>query len=359
MAWLNYGPTVERPASDEAETFAKIIEAFEAESELTRKQTGRVMRVSHAVASGLMTGVLEVDGGLPPDLAQGLFARPGRFDVLVRLAQGPGEHVPDHVSTHRGMAVKVLGAPGDKLPESDEPDTQDFVFEAGTTFPLPDAAAFLLTLQGLSKAPLVPNVVKHAIAGGGRTANAALNAVGKPSRNLDFFGHPKRHPLNEAYFSQAPMRWGEHVAKVGLFPLSYEQAQLGPVDTAGDRKAFRTALVAHAAEHRTVFEVRVQLAVAGDTMPIEDASVEWPEAESRYRPVGRIVLPPQNAYSEARRAFFDERLSFSPAHSLMEHRPLGSVMRARLAVYPEMARRRFARTGAARSNPKGLDEVPG
>ena len=35
-------------------------------------------------------------------------------------------------------------------------------------------------------------------------------------------------------------------------------------------------------------------------MPVEDASVQWPEDESPYRAVARLVLPQQDAMSEAR-----------------------------------------------------------
>jgi hypothetical protein len=93
-------------------------------------------------------------------------------------------------------------------------------------------------------------------------------------------------------------------------------------------------------------------------MPIEDATVEWPETQSPYLTVARIVAPAQNAFSDARVAYFNEALAFRPAHSLAAHRPIGSIMRARLAVYGAISRLRHARSGTPELEPRSLSEVP-
>lgn len=90
-------------------------------------------------------------------------------------------------------------------------------------------------------------------------------------------------------------------------------------------------------EHDAEFEIRIQTDL--EKMPIEDVSREWSANESLYQPVARIRLPRQDAYSDARQAYV-EGLSFSPAHSLEAHQPLGSIMRAQLQAYPAMSRRR-------------------
>ncbi len=46
------------------------------------------------------------------------------------------------MSTHRGMAIKVFGVEGEKLPGHDAA-TQDFVLATGTTFPSGTAQGFL------------------------------------------------------------------------------------------------------------------------------------------------------------------------------------------------------------------------
>jgi hypothetical protein len=71
-------------------------------------------------------------------------------------------------------------------------------------------------------------------------------------------------------------------------------------------------------------------------MPIEDASVEWSEEASPFRPVARIRIPMQNIEESSRMGRCEET-AFNPWHSLTEHRPLGSLNRARREIYPAMA----------------------
>ncbi len=360
--YLHYGAGVEEIGDDERETFEKIADAFKKQGEATAKQEGgHALRVSHAKSTGLLKGELVVPDDVPSELAQGLFAKAGRYAVLVRLAQGPGELLDDSISTHRGIAIKVLGVTGDSIPESAEPGTQDFVLENGKAFINADATRFLANLKaGVSNAPHLPDGVKKAVSKISRATNAAVQALGGEVKTLDFFGHKPLHPLAEGYFSQVPMRWGDHLAKLGLFPSDEVRAALDgvTVDAGDDPDAFRTAVVDWFARSGAEFDVAAQLCTDLDTMPVEDASVEWPEDESPYRVVGRLVLPPQAAHSPERARYFDERLSFRPANALAAHRPLGQIMRARLFVYAQLAEWRRGTNGVTPAVPTRLADVP-
>ena len=134
MTYLRYSPDIETPEHDEQESIDGIIQGMTQESQTVEKRDGHAVRASHAKSTACVIGKLIVAPGLPPELAQGLFAEPGTFDVAVRFAQGPGEKLGDRVSTHRGMSIKVFGVEGAKLPGHDAP-TQDFVLASGTTFP--------------------------------------------------------------------------------------------------------------------------------------------------------------------------------------------------------------------------------
>ena len=93
-------------------------------------------------------------------------------------------------------------------------------------------------------------------------------------------------------------------------------------------------------------------------MPVENANAEWDESASPYVTVGTITLPPQDAHSWARAKFFTDVLSFRPGHALAAHRPLGSLMRARLAVYPALAKPRAKMNGVAQREPRAVSAVP-
>lgn len=356
---VQYADSLETQAEGEQETIARIVQAMKAEMDKVRERDHETVRASHAKSTGVVKGALHVLGGLPPELAQGLFAAPASYEALVRFAQGPGERLSDSVSTHRGMAVKLVGVPGATIPGHDAP-VQDFVFATGTAFAQGSAATFLLAMKGIEKSTGLPEIAKQAVSTAMRAANAVVQAAGSYSPTFGFFGHTKRNPLADAYFSQAPLRFGDHVAKLGFFPVSSEQRAIADetIDTGADHDGFRTALVAHMLAHGAEFELRCQLCRDLERMPVEDASIQWPEDDSPYLPVARLTLPPQAAYSPARQAYFDQRLSFRPSHSLAAHRPLGSIMRARMTTYRELAQYRRERNGAAGAVPDGIADVP-
>ena len=359
MPPLRFRPEIEQPEPDEQETIDGIIRGMTQQSEAVEEREGHAVRASHAKSSALAVGTLEIAAGLPPELAQGLFATPGTHPVAVRFAQGPGETLGDRVSTHRGMAIKVYDVPGDKLPGHDT-DTQDFVLATGTTFPSGTARGFLRDGSVIGKSAALPEGVKSVVSAAARNFNRLLHAVGTESAMAGFFGHPFSHPLADAYFSQAPIRFGDHVAKLAAFPTSPAQAALGDwrLDPHDDEDGFRHAATAFLRENAVVYDLRAQLWTDADSQPIEDASVDWPVAQSPYRTIATIRLPAQDAYSPARQRYFDEAMTFRPAHSLVAHRPLGSVMRARLQVYRALAAYRQRENGVTPARQASIDEVP-
>jgi len=359
-SYVYYADEIETVTADETETIQGIMMAMTRESQTVADRDGKTVRASHAKSTGLMKGELRVLDGLAPALAQGLFARPGTYPAVVRLAQGPGEVLSDSVSTHRGMAIKVFGVDGAKLAGHEAANTQHFVLATGPAFPQSSASTFLVAIKGLEKSTGMPEAAKPAMSTVSRATNAVAHALGGDSPTFGFFGHTRRNPLADAYFSQAALRYGDYVAKVGVFPVSPELVAMvdQTLDTGADPNAFRTGVVSHVRDHGAEFELRVQLCTDLERMPVEDASVAWPEDESPYIAVARLVLPAQDAYSPARQAYFDDVLSFQPAHTPAAHRPLGSLMRARLATYQALSAYRHEQNKQEQVEPTGVDQVP-
>jgi hypothetical protein len=156
------------------------------------------------------------------------------------------------------------------------------------------------------------------------------------------------------------VRYGDYIAKVAAFPTQPTLATLGEpeIDTSEDANAFRNAMVRFFAHHGAEFDIRVQLCTDLDTMPVEDASVMWPEDQSPYCTVARLVLPAQNVFSDERYHYFEQRLAFNPIHALVEHQPLGSVMRARMQVYLQTQDFRQRANGVLPAEPSQAAEVP-
>ena len=359
-SYVRYSDSIEVVSEDENKILAEIIASMHRLSDRNQEKEGHAIRVSHAKSHGGAVGELEVLGDLPEPLRQGLFAEPGRYPVIARLANVPGEITSDAVSTQRGLAIKVLGVKGEMLPGHSGETTQDWVLDTGNRFGPANVKEFLVTQLGLEHAPQLPEAVKETASKAAFAANKVLHAVGGDSGRLDVFGHPRIHPLAEAYFTQAPIRYGDYIAKLAVVPVSPAQIALEDdvLDTAKDENALRTATVQYLREQDAVFEIRVQLCTDLKTMPVENANTEWSEEESPYQTVARLTLPQQESYSEARRAYVDDALSFCPSHSLAAFRPLGSIMRARLHVYPEMSRHRRITNGQPLMEPQSVDDVP-
>ena len=77
-------------------------------------------------------------------------------------------------------------------------------------------------------------------------------------------------------------------------------------------------------------------------MPVHDAAPRWDEAVSPFVTVATLTIPAQDFRTEERDRLAEE-LRFSPAHALVEHRPMGPVNRARMRVYRENAEFRIHR----------------
>lgn len=359
MNYLRYTPDIEQPAPDEQATIDGIVKGMTQQSETVEKREHHAVRASHAKSSACVTGELTIAADLPPELAQGLFATPGTHPIAVRFAQGPGETLGDRVSTHRGMSIKVFDVPGEKLPGHDA-DTQDFVLATGTTFPSGTAAGFLRDGTLIGKSTGLSEGAKSAVSSTMRNLNRVLHAFGTESALADFFGHPYSHPLADSYFSQAPIRYGDYVVKLAAVPSTVGQRSLSEwrLDPHVDEDGFRHAAIDFFREHDVMFELKAQLWADAERQPIEDASVDWPVSVSPYRTVATLRLPRQDAYSPDRVRYFDEVMTFRPAHSLAAHQPLGSVMRARLQVYRALSDFRHRENGVSAEDTASIDRIP-
>jgi len=242
----------------------------------------------------------------PRDLRHGLFAEPGSYDAFVRFSSGAGQARNDRVPDVRGLAVKILGVTGPKvIPGLETATTQDFLAILSPTFPFKDPAAFvdIAVASRRGKLAVIGAVLRHY---GPLGLFAALPRL---QRTLD---SSMRSLAERTYFTAVPLRLGPHAVKLRFRPMDVPP----PVPPVVD-------------EART---------------PIEDPTVEWAERDAPWVPLARLAIPAQTAESRAGRALaaYVERLSFDPWHALVEHRPLGVVMRARAVAY----RRAVAAHGA-------------
>jgi hypothetical protein len=139
---------------------------------------------------------------------------------------------------------------------------------------------------------------------------------------------PAANPLDMCYWSMTPYAFGDTACKFSTRPI-------GPATHLQNRfrpDTMRENMAARLADGQAEFDFCIQLRTDPARMPIEDPTIEWPEALSPFIPVARITIPPQNFDTPARRAYGDA-LSFTPWHTLPQHMPLGGINRARRRIY--------------------------
>ena len=231
----------------------------------------------------------------------------------------------------------------------------------GPAFSAPNTKVFLGNLKLLAATTDRIEGVKRASSAFLRTVEGALEAVGVESATLKTLGgQPETHILGESFYSQVPLRWGDHIAKVGLFPATDALRALtdAPLHLKGDPDGLRAAVNGFFREHGGEWDLRAQLCVNLHDNPVENAHKIWDEDKSPFLSVGRITVKPQTGWSEARSRMVDDGLSFTPWHGLAAHRPLGSVMRARKRAYEMSARFRAEHNGVAVQEPREAVRLP-
>ncbi|MBF0572165.1 MAG: hypothetical protein HQK69_00175 [Desulfamplus sp.] len=141
-------------------------------------------------------------------------------------------------------------------------------------------------------------------------------------------------PLDIRYWSTTPYMCGkDHIVKYSIVPTSQIKSSLPLVLT---DNYLSENMEKHLSGNEATFDFMLQVQKDPLKMPIEDASVEWMEKESPFIKVASIHISPQPFLTREREELAED-LSFSPAHSLIEHRPIGGINRARVQIYRHLS----------------------
>jgi hypothetical protein len=352
---VRYDASVEEVLPEEGGTIQGLQDSFDTILHRTAEHYGHAVRAVHAKAHAVLRGRLTIAANLPPELAQGMFARPGEHDAYLRISTNAGDILPDAISLPRGLALKVLDVEGDRLPGA-AGTTQDFIMVNGPVFQTPTADKFLGNLKLLAKTTDRLEGTKTVLSSVLRGVTGALAAVGVESPKLQSLGGaPNLEPLGETYYSVTPFRYGEYIAKFSMVPISTELLALrgGTIDAAGRPDAIRETVREEMTGIDGVWELRVQLCRDLEAQPVEDPTVRWDEAAAPFRTVAIVTVPRQDSWEPARVREVDEGMRFSVWTGLAAHRPLGNINRARRDTYRHSARFREAFNGCPLHEPGG------
>jgi hypothetical protein len=254
--------------------------------------------------------------------------QPGRrFECWLRVSNASGKPQSDAVPDFRGIAIKLFDESVDDVPATSV--GQDFVLMSHPTMPL-------------GTVPLFRDAVYYSIESSPLLLVAKFLLTGKASvlKELKAGRATPASPLDIRYWSTTPYRFGaDRAVKYSLLPTSAYRSSM-PARLTEDYLG--EAMQAHLQDREATFDFCVQFQQGG--MPIEDAGVRWDEAQSPFVKLASVIIPMQR-FRTAEREALGESLSFSPAHALPEHAPLGGINRARVGIYQQLSSFRHRRDG--------------
>lgn len=305
---------------------------------------GAAQRFGNTKTFGVVRGEFSVLPDLPEQLRHGIFAKPQTFRAWVRFA-GPGPYTPPDMEDYGqcSVGIKLMGVAGRKL-MADERRTQDLIMVTPASF-------------------VTPNVRENAKLQRWVRAKASLFYFLNPFDThllaawMQFlFSRVHSSPLEAQYYSNVPFLLGEGQAvQYSMKPCSPAKTKIPAWPSAN---YLREAMVQTLANDDWTFDFMVQVQTDSHRMPIEDATVKWPERLSPYVPVARLRLLRQRFDSDEQLAFADS-LRYNPWHSLPAHKPLGNNNRTRRTMYLELAKLRQQMNGTPHVEPTGDEIFPG
>ena len=305
---------------------------------------GGAQRFGNTKTFGVLRGEFSVLPDLPGNLRRGLFAEPRTYPAWVRFS-GPGPYAPPDLEDlgQCSVGIKVMGVPGPKLMD-DERFTQDLILVSPASFVTPNIRENAKLQRWVrAKAPLA-----YAInPGDSHLLHLFMQLLYSPMHV---------NPLEVQYYSNVPFLLGAGQAvQYSLKPCLPGRT---PIPARPAENYLRDAMIRTLDAGSWTFDFMVQVQTDQFRMPIEDATVKWPEGLSPYIPVAQLRLPAQRFDSDEQLAFADV-LRYNPWHSLAEHKPLGNSNRARRQMYWELARLRQAMNQVEHVEPTGQEQFPG
>ncbi|HEY8072483.1 MAG TPA: hypothetical protein VIF62_00190 [Labilithrix sp.] len=319
----------ESPPPGEAERFAEYARRFERLQDL-RATSGVRMRALHAKSHGGFEASFEVLGDLPEHARHGLFAKPARYEALVRYSNGAGALRSDRAGDVRAMSIKVLGVDGKKV--LGDARTQDFLAILSPTTPFRTADEFVSVVWAMRSPPLALFRIAAAL--------GPLRALGIVRTLASGTGGAPSSLARQRFYSAAPIQCGPFAMRFRFRPDAPDE----PAPLSDARDMFSDDLATRLRAGSLAYTMSLQFFASEDKTPIEDGSVDWPEDVAPYVDVAKLTIAKQDASSERGKTLraAADRLSFDPWHALVEHRPLGGMMRARKEAYFASTRGRSA-----------------
>ncbi|MGB6308565.1 MAG: catalase, partial [Steroidobacteraceae bacterium] len=304
-------------------------------------QPGSARRDVHAKATGFLRAEFRVNDSIPKHLAKGVFV-PGKvYQAYLRFSNGSGDpkQFADGHDDGRGLAIKLLGVPGEKILETDRRAmTQDFVMINHPFFFTSDPQTYLTLITKAGGNLLTKLTIPFNLGIKGTNRFRELNS-GKIS-----------NPLQIQYFSASAFRLGigpeRQAVKWSVKPAA---GYVDPMPENPGHDFLTSAMKATLKKGAVTLNFLIQPRTSVN-QSVEDTMTEWKEDAAPFHEVATIHIPSQD-FDTPEFKRLGETLSFNVWHALPEHRPLGAVNRMRKIVYDRISSVRNQMNSAERREP--------
>jgi hypothetical protein len=300
---------------------------------------GQTRRDAHPKNLACLQAEFIVEPNIPEALKVGIFAAPRIYPAWIRISSSSGRIQSDKVKDVRGFAIKIMGVEGERFERrNEEKETQDFILMSHPVMPLGTVELFHdAVYYSIKWSPMV-FLARFVLSGNFHI----LNELNKARQN-------QASPLDIRYWSTTPYLCGpDQCVKYSLIPASHLKSSLPALLT---DDYLTENMEKHLAAGEASFDFMMQLQKDPGRMPVEDAGVEWREDESPFIKVATLRIPAQ-VFRTREREDLAEDLSFSPAHSLMAHRPIGGINRARVEIYRRLSEFRHKQNNRLLKEPR-------
>jgi hypothetical protein len=332
----------EIPILEEAQLTAAITAQME---DFTKRQYrgGIAERAGNTKTYGVVRAQFTVRDDIPARFKRGVFAGARQFPAWIRFG-GPGPASPPDVADAGILSIgmKLTGVSGAKLLD-DEKWTQDFLAISSPTFTTPN----ILENAKLQRQIFTRTPVFY-----------FLNPADSHLLDLvmqGLYARMNTSPLEVRYWSCVPYLCGEgRAVKYSIRPRSGYRTRI-PWNPPDDW--LRQSMAMRLGREEVEMEFMLQEQTDHRRMPIEDASIEWPERLAPFIPVATISIPRQR-FDSTEQIAFARMLSYNPWHAIAEHRPLGNQNRARRMIYVELSKLRQSMNNQPHREPDGSEVFP-